>query len=104
LRELEDDIRAELSRIERSLSHEAADEALIATGGVSVRVASASGADGELSVTLIDRARARRMELSEALRRIEDGRYGVCGRCGEGIAYGRLLVMPEATSCLACRQ
>jgi RNA polymerase-binding transcription factor DksA len=109
LRELESDIRSELARIERSLSHEAdgadgADEALLVTAdGTSLRAAPRFDTDGGLTVTLTGRVQARQMELTEALRRIEDGRYGVCGHCGEGIAYGRLLVVPEATTCLECR-
>ena len=102
LRELEADIRSELARIERSLASDAESDAMI-TDGASVRVASGSASDGGLSVTLNGRTHARLVELTEALRRIEDGRYGVCGHCGESIAYGRLLVVPEATTCLVCR-
>lgn len=102
LRELEADIRSELARIERSLEREAQEEALIADTS-SLRVASGAARDGGLTVTLSGRVHARYVELTEALKRIEDGRYGVCGHCGESIAYGRLLVVPEATNCLECR-
>ena len=102
LRELEADIRSELTRIERSLEQEAGSSVSI-TDGASVRVASGLASDGGLTVTLNARAHARLVELTEALRRIEDGRYGLCGHCGEQIAYGRLLVVPEASTCLTCR-
>lgn len=102
LRELETDMRAELARIERTLSRDGNDEAII-TDGASVHVASGPASDGGLSATLNGRSHARLVELTEALRRIEDGRYGVCGHCGEQIAYGRLLAVPEATTCLTCR-
>ena len=103
LRELEADIRHELARIERSLAREAEEEAVLASEGTSLRFAPGTGSDGGLTVTLTDRVHARQMELTEALRRMEDGRYGVCGNCGASIAYGRLLVVPEATNCLECR-
>ena len=103
LHELEADIRDELARIERSLAREASDEALLTADGTSLRVAPGFGTDAGLTVTLTGRVHARHMELSEALRRITDGRYGVCGHCGAAIAYGRLLVVPEATTCLECR-
>jgi DnaK suppressor protein len=103
LRELEADIRSELARIERSLALEADDDVSNAAEGASSRNAPAFGSDGELTVTLTGRVHARQMELTEALRRIEDGRYGVCGHCGSGIPYGRLLAVPEATHCLECR-
>jgi DnaK suppressor protein len=102
LRELEADIRSELARIERSIERDAENYA-VPDYDSGMRAGSVTGGDGELTVTLAGRAQARRMELVEALRRIEDGRYGVCGHCGEGIPYGRLLVVPEATNCLECR-
>jgi RNA polymerase-binding transcription factor DksA len=102
LRELEADIRQELARIERSLAREVEDEALALADGASLRTAPGLGGEGELTVTLTGRVHARQMELTEALQRIEDGRYGVCGHCGASIPYGRLLVVPEATNCLEC--
>ncbi len=102
LGELEADIRGELARIERSLATDAEGDAIV-SDGAQVRVASGLASDGGLSVTLNGRAHARLVELTEALRRMEDGRYGLCGHCGERIAYGRLMVVPEATTCLVCR-
>ncbi|MEO6864458.1 MAG: TraR/DksA C4-type zinc finger protein [Gemmatimonadaceae bacterium] len=104
LHELEADIRDELARTERSLANEIQDESLITKDGTSLRLAPGFDTDGGLTVTLTGRVHARQLELNEALRRIEDGRYGMCGHCGAGIAYGRLLVVPEATTCLECRQ
>ena len=39
-----------------------------------------------------------------ALARLREGGYGTCAQCGEPIAYGRLLVMPETTHCIGCRR
>jgi RNA polymerase-binding transcription factor DksA len=103
LRELEADIRSELARIERSLAREVEANAVVSDEGTTLRIAPGFGGDGGLTATLADRAHARQMELTQALRRIEEGRYGVCGHCGEKIPYGRLLVVPEATNCLECR-
>ena len=102
LRELEADIRHELARIERSLARESDQGSFASAEGTTLR-APQFGSEGELTVTLASRTQARQMELAEALRRIVDGRYGVCGNCGEGIPYGRLMVVPEATHCLECR-
>ena len=98
LREIEADIHSELARIERSL-----ELATAPVDGAFPRTTPAFGADGELTATLTERAHARFMELTDALQRIEKGRYGVCGNCGSDIPYGRLLVVPEATHCLECR-
>jgi RNA polymerase-binding protein DksA len=42
--------------------------------------------------------------VKRALARIEDGTYGECVRCGEGIAPARLEARPEAALCIDCAQ
>lgn len=37
-----------------------------------------------------------------ALRRLEEGRYGACTRCGAAIPFGRLVVLPESDHCMGC--
>lgn len=41
-------------------------------------------------------------EVTRALRRLEDGTYGLCGSCGKPIAVARLNALPEATRCMDC--
>lgn len=41
-------------------------------------------------------------EITQALRRLEEGTYGQCDRCGEAIAPARLEALPEATQCINC--
>jgi DnaK suppressor protein len=41
-------------------------------------------------------------QIREALRRIEEGSYGVCAQCGEMIAPKRLEALPTATKCISC--
>lgn len=57
-------------------------------------------AGGEGAARLRDSARHE--QIAEALRRLDDGSYGMCAGCGQPIAFGRLLVMPEATRCVSC--
>jgi RNA polymerase-binding transcription factor len=45
--------------------------------------------------------RARR--LRDALTRVSDGEYGTCSECGAAIPARRLLVIPDATTCVACQ-
>ena len=40
--------------------------------------------------------------VRRALARIDDGSYGKCVRCGEGIAPARLEARPEAALCISC--
>lgn len=40
--------------------------------------------------------------IRAALRRIEEGSYGVCVRCGDDIAVERLDLLPHTPLCAAC--
>lgn len=40
--------------------------------------------------------------VRDALRRIDNGTYGVCFNCGEPIEAKRLEAQPTATRCLSC--
>ncbi|MDO9218237.1 MAG: TraR/DksA family transcriptional regulator [Lacisediminimonas sp.] len=42
--------------------------------------------------------------LDAALRRIEDGSYGLCVDCGVGIPPARLEAAPDALRCIACQE
>ncbi|MFC7277625.1 TraR/DksA family transcriptional regulator [Paractinoplanes rhizophilus] len=51
---------------------------------------------------LLAAARERMAEVDEALRRVDDGTYGICERCGRPIAEERLTARPFARHCIAC--
>ena len=42
--------------------------------------------------------------IEEALRRIEQGTYGVCRDCGEPIAPARLNAIPWTRVCITCKE
>ena len=53
----------------------------------------------------IETGRRRRLKLQQieaALRRIEEGDYGVCNECGDEIAAARLTVDPAVLLCIHC--
>jgi DnaK suppressor protein len=100
LREIEADLRAERGRLERSLGVDTDDgnaSAQAGRGGIARGTASDS-----LAIAFEGRAHARYEAILDALRRIEEGAYGRCAGCGNPIPFGRLLVMPESTYCVAC--
>lgn len=100
LRDLEDELRSEHARLQRSIATRmGADDAPPAIGGV-LRGGAQTG--GGLAVALETRIFDRHEMLDSALRRLEDGTYGLCVSCHDPIPYGRLLVMPEATHCVSC--
>lgn len=43
-------------------------------------------------------------QIEEALRKIEDGTYGECDRCGRQINRERLKAIPYATLCIDCQE
>jgi DnaK suppressor protein len=43
-------------------------------------------------------------EIDAALQRMDEGRYGLCTSCGQGVALGRLQVRPQAALCISCAE
>lgn len=43
-------------------------------------------------------------DIETALKKIEDGSYGVCKYCGHNIEPERLKVRPESTACIECKR
>jgi DnaK suppressor protein len=40
--------------------------------------------------------------IEQTLKRISEGTYGICARCGADIDPKRLEALPTATSCISC--
>ena len=53
-------------------------------------------------VALIGQARDQLAAIDAALRRLDEGGYGQCERCGQPIAPERLAARPTATRCVSC--
>jgi RNA polymerase-binding transcription factor DksA len=51
----------------------------------------------------IGRDAASAQDLEDALRRIDQGSFGVCTDCGKAIAPARLAAYPAGRRCLACQ-
>jgi DnaK suppressor protein len=58
----------------------------------------------DLAVSLINRESELARRVERALRRIQDGTYGVCLACENGISEKRLQAVPWAELCLACQE
>lgn len=43
-------------------------------------------------------------EIDSAVRRVQDGTYGLCAGCGDGIAEQRLEALPAARVCVTCAE
>jgi DnaK suppressor protein len=47
-------------------------------------------------------AEAEILEINEALRRLDEGTYGLCKHCGKPITPMRLAALPQAVTCANC--
>lgn len=50
-----------------------------------------------------DRERKLIFKIQEALRRLDNGEYGICETCGGEIGIARLKVRPVTTLCIGCK-
>lgn len=59
-----------------------------------------AGEAQELKIYLL---REHLMDVEHALRKFEQGTYGLCDRCGQPIEPERLEALPQASLCLSCK-
>jgi len=57
----------------------------------------------EFTLRLQDRDRRLVGKIRQALKRMEEGEYGVCVASGEDISERRLMARPVATHCIDCK-
>lgn len=60
--------------------------------------------DREFSLGLASNERMFLYELEDALKKIDDGTYGLCEECKNLIAKNRLLAVSHARLCVKCQQ
>ncbi|MDO5629665.1 MAG: TraR/DksA C4-type zinc finger protein [Mobilicoccus sp.] len=107
--ELEDELRAEITRV--------SDELALAENDLPDLLTRQGGGAGDDSADLGGWLQERDQEISlgahhklllaqsaRALERLAGGSYGVCEQCEEPIGKLRLQAFPRATLCLACKQ
>jgi DnaK suppressor protein len=105
LEELKETLKGEKESLERQLLIYKSEDPLL----TSDREASYSLEDTISQTEGHDRITATRFELkgrlsdvTQALKKMENGTYGICENCGEKISEERLGVFPAARFCLVC--
>ena len=58
--------------------------------------------DQELTLSLLGSEKDAFDQIDGALKRIEDGSYGLCEKCGVKIPASRLAAIPYAARCVRC--
>jgi DnaK suppressor protein len=61
-------------------------------------------ATGAQQIALLEARTRQRNQLDEALRRLDEGTYGICEDCEVPIAPARLRAMPFARRCVKCQE
>ena len=59
--------------------------------------------DRNFELRIRDRERKLIMKMQEAIKRIEDGVFGICEVCGGPISEKRLMARPVTTLCIDCK-
>jgi len=60
--------------------------------------------DREFSLGIASNERKMLYELDDALKKIEEGTFGICEDCKNLIAKNRLKAVPQARLCVKCQQ
>ena len=59
--------------------------------------------DRNFELRIRDRERKLIMKMQEAIKRIDDGIFGICEVCGGQISEKRLIARPVTTLCIDCK-
>ena len=102
--ELKRELERELSRLRRTMpsTAEASQPVQLDQSSVGRISRMDAMANQEMAKSLHEREQALELRITDALRRIDEGRYGLCQICEIALPYGRLLVMPETRTCARC--
>jgi RNA polymerase-binding protein DksA len=99
--------RARLEDVRASLLEEAAPEVVGAMAAQELSSADQHPADigtelfeREKDLSILEQVAAELNGVEQAIRRVDDGTYGVCDTCGRPIGAERLQARPAATLCV----
>ena len=58
----------------------------------------------DLAIRMVDRESVLLRDVRAALRRLQDGGYGICSECEDAISPTRLAILPWASRCIYCQE
>lgn len=98
-----EDVRDELARSVAVLGRADQRQQIVADYPQDPADAGTSLAESDRADAMLAAAEARRLLVLDALRRLDDGTYGICADCGKPVPESRLEAKPEAARCLTCQ-
>ena len=63
----------------------------------------AAETDKNFTLQMKNRERNALWQIDEAIKRLDDGSFGECEKCGESISEGRIDAFPFTTLCIDCK-
>jgi DnaK suppressor protein len=95
----------EQQKLRREIANSTASSAEVHVGLGNHMAEDATAAFDQAAEVSLRRGKERTLDqVDEALKRMEEGTYGVCERCGEEIDFARLKAIPQATLCMNCQK
>lgn len=101
--------RAKLTDEIKSIARETSTSPREASGdlsGYTVHMAdmAADTYDRELSMNIVSTEQEILYQIDDALKRLDDGSYGLCQQCNQPISMSRLKAVPYASLCINCQR
>ena len=101
--------RAKLTDEIKSIAREASTSPREASGDLSaytVHLAdmAADTYDRELSMNIVSSEQEILYQIDDALKRLDDGSYGLCQQCNQPVSMSRLKAVPYASLCITCQR
>ena len=101
--------RAKLASEIRSIAHDASTSPRDASGDLSaytIHMAdmAADTYERELSMNIVSSEQEILYQVDDALKRLDEGAYGVCQQCNKPITMSRLKAVPYASMCIECQR
>jgi RNA polymerase-binding protein DksA len=101
--------RAKFAKEIKSIAQETSKSPREASGdlsGYTVHMAdmAADTYERELSMNIVSSEQEVLYQIDDALKRLDDGSYGICQQCNGPIAMSRLKAVPYASLCIGCQR
>jgi len=101
--------RAKFANEIRSIAQETSKSPRDASGdlsGYTVHMAdmSADTYDREMTTNMLSNEQEILYQIDDALKRLDDGSFGLCQQCNQPIAMSRLKAVPYASHCINCQR
>ena len=101
---LRDKLSERSTQLHEELKEAESTPASIESESQDYELAYVGGLDLEVGTEIKDHRLIELSDITSAVKRMDDGHYGICQDCGAGIGVDRLSAYPIARRCIECKQ